>query len=365
MTVESLGPLARRYEFLDLLRLLCAASVVLFHYGTVFPHSGVLPLRFSFVPDVLVYGQFGVQIFFMISGFVITLSARGRGPFAFAWARFLRLYPAYWICCTLTALAIVIGGRVHPTVWAPDLFHYLVNMTMVQAFVHVPFVDGVYWSLIVELRFYIIVILCLVLRRRIDALWLLAAWLLACAIAPHAPAILGKAAMTDHAPYFIVGILAQRLGEHRHTAVKLVLIVAALLLASKGIYAVAATPAAHAAYPYFPGIAVAVIWCGALLVGCCVFLPAPSPRLTRILVTIGATTYPLYLLHSSFGAVLFVRLQDRGPTVMVWLGVVAIVFGVTLLISEKVEPAVRNRLRTLGKRLAVPEPARVAGKQVA
>lgn len=95
VTVEPMGQRGRRFEYLDLLRLVCASAVVLLHYGVMAPYTGVLPARYYFAPNVLVYGQFGVHIFFIISGFVITLSARGRTAGAFLWARFLRLYPAY------------------------------------------------------------------------------------------------------------------------------------------------------------------------------------------------------------------------------------------------------------------------------
>lgn len=349
MTVEPLGPRARRFEYLDLLRLLCAGAVVIFHYGAVAPYTGVISSDFYFMPAISVYGQFGVHVFFMISGFVITLSARGRATGAFLWARFLRLYPAYWICCTITALALWFAGPIHATLWSPNLAQYFVNLTMFQTFLGVPDVDHVYWSLAAELRFYALVTLCLLLRVRIDALWVLAVWLLACWIAPYMPAILGKAAMVVYAPYFIVGILIQRLAEPRHMAIKLALILAALLLAARYIFQQHEIHVARDFNPYTPIVAVAVVWAGALLIAGCVFAPQPSLRTTRILMTIGATTYPLYLLHSGLGFALLARLQGRAPAAIVAIGVTVLITAAVLLISEKLEPALRTCLRAFGK----------------
>jgi len=352
MTVEPLGARARRFEYLDLLRLLCAGAVVLFHYGAVASYSGVLPAGFYLVPNVVVYGQFGVHIFFMISGFVITLSARGRGPLAFLWARFLRLYPAYWICCTITALTLLAAGPIHQTLWTPNAVGYVVNLTMLQSFLHTPDVDAAYWSLAAELRFYALVALCLLVRIRIDALWLLAAWLAVCLISPYAPPVLGKAAMVNFAPYFIIGVLIQRLAEPRHTAVKLALIGTALMLVARYVFQQHEIHVARNFNPYEPTIAVAVVWGGALLVVACVFAPQPNARLTRLFSKIGATTYPLYLLHCAFGFALMARLQNMAPPLMVAVGVTALVVALVLLISEKLEPNLRNLMRVKGQALS-------------
>lgn len=348
MTVEPLGPRARRFEYLDLLRLLCAGAVVWFHYGTIAPYTGVVTPDYYLAPEAAVYGQFGVHVFFMISGFVITLSARGRKPLAFLWARVLRLYPAYWICAALTALTIGLLGHVHETLWTPSLPSFLANLTMVQGFMGISDVDHTYWSLSVELRFYALVALCLLVRLRIDSLWLLALWLAVCAAAPYLPRILGSVTMVAYAPYFIVGVLIQRLAEPRHIALKLALIVAALLLASQYIIQQHTIHVARDYSPYIPRVAIALIWLGALLIAGSVFAPQPSVRATRIMMKIGAATYPLYLLHSAIGFTLFARLQGRAPAIVIQLGVTILVVALVVLISEKLEPALRGQLRWVG-----------------
>jgi len=98
----------RVYE-LDLLRFMAAFSVVMFHYsfrgaagkpGNTFTTFNYAPLA-----GAARYGYLGVNLFFLISGFVILMSANGSSPRRFFISRFVRLYPAYWVCCSITFLA--------------------------------------------------------------------------------------------------------------------------------------------------------------------------------------------------------------------------------------------------------------------
>ena len=145
-----------RIAGLDALRGLAAFSVLLGHYTTnyhrLYRHSD--DLMFSYP-----WAGYGVLLFFMISGFVILMSAeRAAGAADFAWARFSRLYPAYWtaVAITFTVLALFpLPGR------TPSPRLALVNLTMVQNLFGAGNVDGVYWTLHVELYFYAIVFLLL------------------------------------------------------------------------------------------------------------------------------------------------------------------------------------------------------------
>src|SRR5438874_397792 len=149
-----------RIGALDALRGLAALSVVLGHYTAnyhrLYGHRS--QLQFSYP-----WAGFGVTLFFMISGFVILMTAERLGrPGDFVWARFSRLYPAYWaaVVLTFTVLSVFpLPGR------QPGLARGIVNLTMLQGFVGVGHVDSVYWTLQVELRFYGVILTLLWLRR--------------------------------------------------------------------------------------------------------------------------------------------------------------------------------------------------------
>jgi peptidoglycan/LPS O-acetylase OafA/YrhL len=93
------------------------------------------------------HGYLGVQIFFMVSGYVITQSAIGRTRGQFVFARVVRLWPAFLICLGLTVIALAVAGR-SP---AGIVFG---NITMLPRVFGVPYVDDVYWSLMYEIFFY-------------------------------------------------------------------------------------------------------------------------------------------------------------------------------------------------------------------
>ena len=95
-------------------------------------------------------GYVGVPIFFVLSGFVIAFSANEKNVSEFLKSRILRLYPAAWICATITAL-VIIGD--------PDwLRKYLHSLALWPA---EPWVDPVYWTLAVEITFYSFVVMLL------------------------------------------------------------------------------------------------------------------------------------------------------------------------------------------------------------
>jgi exopolysaccharide production protein ExoZ len=96
----------KRLGNVELLRAIAASWVVLTHASGWVTAQGIAHFGSSFFS----FGFVGVDIFFAISGFVITLSYMSR-PVSFVkfmWARVLRIVPLYWTVTLLTALVAVV-----------------------------------------------------------------------------------------------------------------------------------------------------------------------------------------------------------------------------------------------------------------
>lgn len=142
---------SKRFNELDALRGLAALMVVFFHFTWGRPDSHV---NFN-------VGNMGVELFFIISGFVIFMSlSQIQTGAEFIISRFCRLYPTYWASLTFTF--ILINIYYHYTIIdfpKLTLTDYLVNLSMFQFFFSVPNVDESYWTLTIELLFYLFMFL--------------------------------------------------------------------------------------------------------------------------------------------------------------------------------------------------------------
>jgi len=148
-----------RIGVLDSFRGLAALAVVYYHYTTwfrfMYGHTFSDTLDFT-------YGPYCVSFFFIISGFVIFMTVeRCKSPIEFAYRRFIRIYPSYWICLIITSLVLHFYGV--PTS-KPTLNQFAANFTMIQKVFSVKPIDGSYWSLFPELLFYGVIFFVFVTR---------------------------------------------------------------------------------------------------------------------------------------------------------------------------------------------------------
>lgn len=154
---DAAGP--HRFRELDGLRGLAALAVVLSHLTVAYDTLDAGAPDPAFTAR---WGGFGVQLFFLISGYVILMSARrSTRPSDFVISRVSRLYPVYWMGLAVSTL-IATTWALWPT---PSLTTVLGNLTMVQRWFFVDNVDPVYWTLAVEMQFYVMVLLLLLLTR--------------------------------------------------------------------------------------------------------------------------------------------------------------------------------------------------------
>ncbi|MCC3152698.1 acyltransferase [Hymenobacter sp. BT770] len=347
-----------RFYELDALRFVAALSVVCFHY-TYRPQApgNFSPLAFPELDRVTRYGFLGVELFFLISGYVVLLSARGKTVRQFLLARVTRLYPAFWTACTLTFLVLLGWGAGTGAVSMPaglraDAGRYVYNMTMLHEFLGAWPLDGVYWSLTVELTFYFLVSLLLAYRLLPHVDWVLAGWLAYTAwvgFGPMTATPFERLFFPRYAPFFAAGMLFSLLQPPAgRTWFRYALLLAAYGLALHQTFyrAIEQTSAFH------DDVSRKV--CLVVVTGCFLLMGGVAFRwlnLSRFswLTSLGALTYPLYLLHGNIGFVVFHRLGPSTNKYALVGSTLAAMLVASYLLHVWVEQPLR---RSLGRGLA-------------
>ncbi|MFE2534250.1 acyltransferase family protein [Streptomyces sp. NPDC059371] len=205
------APRENRLRALDGLRLVAALMVAGYHYGgrdgEVVQAWGTSPKhQFPTLHHLFAYGCLGVQVFFVISGFVICMSGWGRPLRSFFASRASRLLPAYWAAIIIVTAVFALPVVAYKTVSPSDA---LVNLTMLQQPLGADRVLGVCWTLWAEVRFYALFALCIVLpgANRQRVILFCAGWTLAAAMAQGVnEPLLNMVLMPEYAPYFIGGV---------------------------------------------------------------------------------------------------------------------------------------------------------------
>lgn len=326
-----------RLDGLDALRGIAALAVVLFHFTTrfdqLFGHSAPPWLSFPL-------GHYGVNLFFIISGFVIFMTIeRSKAPMDFVVSRFSRLYPAYWVAIALTfTITHWLGLPGH----LADLKTALLNGLMFHGMLfRVPHVDGVYWTLEVELLFYLGMLVLMVtsqLKHVHRVLFFLLGVRLTYYVAQHVldvslPWVIYRFLIIGQIAWFTLGMAIYRLTFHAGDQyAKLdapLAIVAIVIIAITDSLAIA-------------GMALAfgyLVW------------SAANGRLkvltTPILVWLGSISYTLYLLHENIGWSIILTLREAGVgvdlSILAALGSsLALATAVTRWVERPAMAAIRN-----------------------
>ena len=339
---------AGRIAVLDGLRLLAATMVVFYHYvgvpnakigntgrrdvlawGTsapnIFPHA---------LNQLASYGWTGVELFFMISGFVICMSGWGRRPADFFVSRVVRLVPAYWAATLLTAAVLMIFPRLTS---GARVSVVLTNLSMVQSAYGVPNLVPAYWTLFVELTFYLLFGLVAIggitYRRMVTfcVVWSVAS--LVAAGSHHE--LLNNFINPPYSPFFVAGIaffLIHKFGSN-------------LLLWAIVAYSwLIAVNQPHTDPPW----QVVVVLSAFFIVMALVATHRLDGIQWRWLPVAGALTYPLYLIHQDIGFTAFAYLKNLAPAWVIAGATYLVMLGVAWLIHRGVErpfaPLLRRKL---------------------
>jgi len=282
-----------RITQIDGLRGIAALLVMSFHlttrYDQLYGHTSELPISLPF-------GGLGVQLFFAISGFVILLTLRNlKAPLDFVVGRFSRLYPTYWCAMLLTALILALVPLKGHEV---SLKQVLWNFAMFHELFRVESVNGAYWSLKVELIFYVLMFLAWTLGLLRRPFLVLGAWLLVSVASKFLPTpwVVTQLGLLSFIPWFGLGIAVyvavNKLEDHRWWPAIAALSIADIAIDEGTLHVLWAVAV------------LGIMWVGAT--------GSFRPLASKPVVWLGAISYPLYLLHEYLSYTFMIRAESAG-----------------------------------------------------
>ncbi|TZG25846.1 acyltransferase family protein [Sphingomonas montanisoli] len=349
---------------IDLARFVAAVMVAFFHIGYscwASPTSGgrhMLQKAYT-ISELAPYtwvGWTGVEIFFVISGVVITNSAEGSSALRFLNGRILRLYPAAWICTTIVAITLLANNLWH------GLHPYIASMLLIPIG---PWIDGQYWTLGVEIVFYAMIFVMLALgqfhRIGLFAILLTLASVITVIVIAVDPrfSILAKGywrlTLLNYGLYFALGIFIRLWAVGQLNRIQ----AGAALLCLVGVVIQTRTDALSlVAKARFATVPVASQWYAAslvVLIGVAAIAlsaryPAAfyrlGPKTRSTLRHLGLATYPVYLIHFSLGICITRELVRAGfAPVMALFTTIGVIGLLGWAIARYGEPPIRRALR--------------------
>lgn len=347
-----------RFLLIDALRGLAALAVVLFHARAGRHIDELVAAMPRFLQAIIGHGDMGVQVFFVLSGFVIahSMSRQEVTPGyvgRFMLRRSIRLDPPYWASMALMVIFGLLSARyvAGKSYAVPSFREVLVHVLYLQDILAVRPLNTIYWTLCLEIQFYLVwALLMLVaarLRRRISPERAFYAVVLPAAVVadlwpPQARLFGLDGLFLPHWHLFIAGVLvwwaALRPGDRTARAIAFINLAVLLALAI-----------ARAEVSLAVGVAAAtLILVAGLRDKLGVWLSA------RPLQWLGAISYSLYLTHNAItGAAFRVGYRLTGRTLAteaLWsVLVVVICLGFAYLFHRAIERpslALSRRVRT-------------------
>lgn len=369
----------KKIEFANTLRGIAAISVLIAHYFGVFwtspptvaalTNAPMLTFQEMPIPSYISviqlvnyfnfnYGAFGVGLFFLVSGFVIPISLERKGMLDFVVNRVLRIFPTYFVGFGVTLLALLLSCYYFDARWL---------YTRDEVFIHfIPglrdlfwsrSIDGIVWTLEVELKFYIICAVCIVLFRR-GSLWVFLLPAIVAAFGLYAAAVLPQYGQTNAWLYiklltfiypakFIVFMFVGVALYYYHSSKMSLLQASVTVLICFGLFLVMWRngPEANTAslvYSY----AMALVFFVIAMIWPTLF---HANRITDFLANI---SYPLYVIHGVMGYVMLRILMDLYVAPLVALALVVVL---ALSISWGIHTCVERPSQRLAKLLVVRE----------
>ncbi|MFW0774873.1 acyltransferase family protein [Paenarthrobacter nitroguajacolicus] len=335
-----------RLQIVDYFRFAAALMVVAYHYLFAGIANGkVDSISHSGAVVIAKYGYLGVDFFFLVSGFVIAASATGKTARQFAVGRAQRLYPAFWVGMLLTAAVAAFLGDDEMSVTATQV---LANLTMMPEYFGQGPVDGVYWTLMLELKFYALVFVLVLLRQAPRLSVYMSIWALAMAaltfVAPDTAD--GGTFTGGYYLLFAAGAIISAVRTEGWNPLKAVSLISAYV----AVIPAELRRAAKIESDWAPGLSQAFV-----LILVTVFFGLLMLTLNRQVSelqlpaarTVGALTYPVYLLHAHIGYMVLDRFANDETKWSYYAALLFVVLAFSYFINEVVEVSGRKYWKLL------------------
>ncbi len=314
-------------------------TVILFHY-TVGYTDDIRQHRPGLLFQVR-NGHFAVDLFFIISGFVIFMTLeRSQSTMEFAVSRFARLWPAYMTCAAFTGSVIVL---LHFNPMQLTIKDALLNPLMMSKALGNVAIDPSYWTLTYEVLFYAGATVTFLLLRIRRMEWVCLAWLVMAFIArisgfdtnhQRFGVILG----VDFCQLFVLGMMIYLISKRRHTWLTMLTV---LLAFSMTLFGPDFNPGHLKLWQFMLMTAVFALTVWLIAEGRLHFLNIWP------LLFLGDISYSLYLVHQIAGYWVIGKLEGLGwnPNVVMLvaiLGAIAVATCVRRLVEVPAQKAIRG-----------------------
>ncbi len=345
---------SKRIVELDALRALAAINLMLFHFTVVYSE------KFGFTSDLgfeFPWGKYGVQLFFMLSGFVNAMTLlKKRDAKSFLVNRLLRILPIFYIVVGVNVLLLCLPPL--NGVASFNMPKLLANLTAVPNLLGYACLEPVTWTLQIELLFYVL-LLAMFLAGGLDRplrTWMcyLALSLVGCLLIeplselssrPTIAQLMREILLLEYVPLFIIGMLLReiRFGENGDW---------------------------RTSWPHWLGIAAAAIVFHAT------DMHGHNPAVTLFLITtlamaaygkiaflrfkplvfISTISYSLYLLHDNLGCFFIYHMNQNGLSplgcfVVIMPIIVALAWVSTRLLERPLSQAIKRLFETASRNL--------------
>lgn len=322
---------ARRYDSIDALRAIAVSAVIASHFLGRFPAEY---LHYDANTTFPRFGGIGVYLFFVISGYCIAMTAERSSNIGLFWLkRFTRLQPAFMACIAVTMITVAALGLPGREVSITDALR---NAIWYPLFGQTRFVDGAYWSLMEEAKFYAVFAVIYYLAPRQSVVIFAAyttigatafftnAWPDHQALIYPYDGIAGPYFLFPSSLFFLMGIAA-----YKSSKTFQILTVAACVATIIAVWG-------RSEYAFCIAAISTLGMIGA---------QASRLRIWRPITFVGLISYPLYLIHQNVGIAIIRALYPLVENQYARIAVaVVLVLGLAALISWSVEHRFRSRI---------------------